>query len=503
MHQDSTLSPTPPFHQSMGLVTSSAEQECCRNQDSVDQDSSRTGEFHTPRPLRSRGPEDLSDTESVLTPLSFSSPLAHNYSLVTFEGEPGKPSSINSCSSLSPAGHISKATGFSSRELDEASLAGSVAWEDLPFSESLSKFFCEENMACNVSKNEQIVDVQNQVETPKNSSKLISRERLLTSTSALSPWRQTQMADRRSQTLLDITNTRHIADEPHELPDRACRNAAGSVTRRHSRNVTFDGHDLEDAKTSLLSYDGEKEEGIGRDSYNFSADLFSSSLVNNMTTYADTETGRASFPVLPAAGRKSPEGESMTESFIPADSQVLDFVPPSQSTPIVKAAVAPDCSYRPNRFGHSFTPTRSFGKVGGDKNQRLHRQHVGDQIDSPSVGPTEKIHHQCHSSSSDLTACDNDDSREVIFPPTPVAKTKQTRKDQMRARIDGNSGTLGQTWGKHRVPGKRVRLNQTPSASPTLTGGCESGAILKAGLEGWTDDGSACNYSRDLFSDSV
>lgn len=502
MHQDSTLSPTPPFQQSLGLVTSSAEQECCSNHDSVDQDSSQTGEFHTPRPLRSRGPEDLSHAGSLLTPLSFSSPLADRYSHVAFEGESGKPSSINSCTNLSPAGHISKATGFSSRELDEASLADSVAWEDLPFSESLSKFLFEENMVCNVSKTEQKVDVQNQVETPKNNSKLISRERHFTSKSALLPRRQTQMAVRRSQTLLNITNTRHIADDhDHELPGHTCRNAVRSVTRRQSRNFTFEEHHLEGAKTSLLSYDGEKEEAFGRDSYNFSADLFSSSLVNNITTNAHTETVGTSFPLLPAAGQKSPEGETMRESFMPADSQDLDFVPPSQSTPIVKAAVASDCSYRPNRFGHCFTPKRSLRKVGGDKNQQLIRQHVGAQIDSPSVGSTQKIRHQCDSGSSDLTVCDDEDSREVIFPPTPVAKTKQIRKDQMRARIDDNSVSLGQP--KHRVPGKRVRLNQTPSASQTQTGSCESGATLKGGLEGWNGDSSVCNYSRDLFSDSV
>ncbi|XP_075906430.1 uncharacterized protein ddias [Nelusetta ayraudi] len=500
MHQDSTLSPTPPFQQSLGLVTSSAEQECCSNQDSVDQDSSQRGEFHTPRPLRSRGPEDLSHTESLLTPLSFSSPLADRYSHVAFEGESGKPPSINSCTNLSPAGHISKATGFSSRELDETSLADSVAWEDLPFSESLSKFLFEENMVCNVSKTEQKVNVQNQVETPKNNSKLISRERHFTSKSALLPRRQTQMAVRRSQTLLNITNTRHIADDHHELPGHACRNAVRSVTRRQSRNFTFEEHHLEDAKTSLLSYDGEKEEAFGRDSYNFSADLFSSSLVNNITTNAHTETVRTSFAVLPAAGQKSPEGETMRESFMPADSQDLDFVPPSQSTPIVKAAVAPGCSYRPNRFGHCFTPKRSLRKVGGDKNQQLIRQHVGARIDSPSVASTQKIRHQCDSGSSDLTVCGDEDSRGGIFPPTPVAKTKQIRKDQMRARIDDNSVSLGQP--KHRVPGKRVRLNQTPSASQTQPGSCESGATLKGGLEGWNDDSSVCNYSRDLFSDS-
>lgn len=494
MHRDSILSPTPPFQQSLGLVTSSAEQECCSYQDGVDRNHSQTGEFHTPRPSRRHCPDDPSHSDSILTPLSFSSPPAPNRSHMTFREESGDSSSINSRLNFTAAGNKSKATGSASRELDEPSLADSVVWEDLPFSESLSKFLCEENTFDHGIKSEEEVNVENQVETPKNSSKSKSKERNLKTLKTLSL--QTQMADRRSQTLVNITNTGHIASDYHELPGQL-----RSVTRRHSKNLTFEEHNLEDAKK--ISLDVEREETFGRDSYNFSADLFNSSLVNNVTTNAHTETVTASFPELAAAGQKSPESATMRESFIPADIQDLDFVPPSQSTPIVRAAGAPHCSYRRNRFGRSFKPRWSLGKVEEDRNQLLGQKHVETKVDSPSVGPTERSRHKHDSGCSDLTACDYADSGEAIFPPTPFAKTKQIGKDQMRTRIDDNSLSLGQTWGEQRSPCKRIRLSQAPSASHTQSGSCDSVTIVHGGVERWSDDSYVCDHSRDLFSDSV
>lgn len=478
MHQDSTLSPTPPFQQSLGLVTSSAEQECRSNQDSVVQNNSETGEFHTPRPSRRRSPDSAGDTGSNLTPLSFSSPLAPNRAHMTSRRESGN-SSIISCLKFSPAGHISKPTGFSTSELNEPSLADSVVWEELPFSESLSKFLLEENMVDNV---------ENQVEMPKNSSKLMSMQRNLTSKSTFLPCMQTQMADRRSQTLRNITNTGHIASDYHELPDQG-----RPGTRRLSKNVITEEQDLEDAKT--VSPD--REETFGRDSYNFSADLFNGSLVNNVTTNAHTEI--VSVLELAAEFPKSPESERMRKSFITADIQDLDFVPPSQSTPIVRGAQ--HCSYRPNRFGHSFNPKWSFGKGGEAGNQLRGQQHVGIRTDSPSVGSTESLRHRHDSGCSDLTVCNCEDSREAIFPPTPVAKTKHIRKDQIRTHIEDNGISPGLNWGEEKAPYKRVRLNQAPSASHTQTGSCAT--IAEGGLEGRHDDSYACNYSRDLFSDSL
>lgn len=475
-------------------MTSSAEQDCCSYQDTVDQNSSQTGEFHTPRPSRRRSPDGSSNSGSILTPLSFSSPPTPNFSHIAFRKESENSSYISSYLNVTPAGNKSKATGFTTSKLDEPSLADSVVWEDLPFSESLSKFLYEENTIDNVIKSEQGVNVENQVETPKNSSKSISRERYLTSKSTLLPSVQTTMASRRLQTLMSITNTGHIANDYHELPDQV-----RSVSKRHSKNLTFEEHNLDNAKTILLDVD--REDTIGRDSYNFSADLFNSSLVNNVTTNAHTGTVKAFSPELAAAGQKSPESEMMRQSFIPADIQDLDFVPPSQSTPIVRVAVAPLYSYRPNRFGHTFNPKSSFRKVGEDRNQLLSDKHVETRMDSPSVGSTERSRHKHDSGCSDLTVCDCGDSREATFPPSPIAKTKQIGKDQ--THIDDNSVSKDQTWGEQRVPCKRVRLIQALAASHTQTGICESGTIVKGGLEGWNDDSYVCNYSRDLFSDSV
>lgn len=482
VNQDSTLSPTPPFQQSLGLVTSSAEQESHSIQHSGDQNNSQTDEFNTPRPSRRRRPGDSSDSGSILTPLSFSSPLAPNLSHVFFGGESGNSSSINSSSNFSPVRHISQTTGLSTSELNEPSLAGSVVWDDLPFSESLSEFLDKENMVDNDRKNDQELNVENH-------RKSLSRERNLTSKSTFLPW----ISGNCSQTLMNITNTGHLANDYQELPDQG-----RSITRRPGKNLTFEEQNLEDAKTIPL--DVEREETSGGNSFNFSADLFSSSLVNNVTTTAHTETVSASFPRREAEGQKSPKGETVKEIFIPADIQDLDFVPPSQSTPIVRAAVVPRWSYRPNRFGHRFNPKWSSGKVGEDKNQLPSQKHGEIQVDSPSVGSTERFAHKHDSGCSDLTVCDYEDSEDAIFPPTPAAKTKQIGKDQMRTHDRVN---LGQSPEEQRTPNKRVRMSQAPSGSHTQTGSCERGTIVQGGLEKWNNDSCACNYSRDLFSDSV
>lgn len=460
----------------------------------MEEDSRLAGDLRTPRPSWRRGPEDLSDTEeSILTPLSCSSPPAANHSL-------RDRSALNSCSNRSPAGHISKASGLCHRELNEASPADPVDWENLPFSEGLSMFLCDENTLCTVSKTKSHLNLQYRVETPKNNSSLIQENNFC---QALLPRRPTQMADRRSQTWLNITNRGHVAGDHRDLPDHVRRTTMRSVSRRQSKNPTFEKPHLEDSKTRLESFDGGNEEAFGRDSYNFSADLFSSFLASNVSTDAHAETVTAFFPAETAAGRRSPESRTMRESLVPADGQDLDFVPPSQSTPIVKAAGARDSSYRPSGFASSFTPKRNSGKVGGAKDQLVIQQPIGTQVGSPIVGSTERIHHKRDSGSSDLTVCDNEDSRDAVLPPTPAAKTKQSVKVHMRRRIDNNNFSLGPKEGEQGGPGKRVRLNQTPAALHTQTGSCENGGIFAGGLERWNNDSYACNLSRDLFSDSV
>lgn len=496
-HQDSTLSPTPPFQQSLGLVTSSAEQEGCSNHESVDEDSRQTDTFSTPEPAHSCGPENLRDTEELmLTPLPSASPPAANYPRLIIGRPVGNQSVINSCLSLPPAGHISK--GLSTKLLNETPLPNSIAWEDFPFSESLSEFLSEENKDFDViSKTERCGDVRDLVETPKNNLKVMSRERNLLSKSTLLSQRRTQITDRHSQTLLNVTNTPAMTAGDHHV---------GSVNTRPAKTLTYDENNQDDGKASLLSFESEKEELFDGDSYNFSADLFSSSLMSDVITNTHAETIKRTFPVLSEPGQKSPDSKKVRDHLIPADTQDLDFVPPSQSTPIGKTASVSDFSYRCSRFSRSFTPKRSLRKLGRHKN--LVQQHSGIQIDSPHTGSTGRICQQCDSGSFDVTVHDHEDSREIIVPPTPAAKTKQTAKSRTGTQTNNNSVSLGLTSGKHRVLWKRVTLNQTLLASHSQTGNGETEAISPGSQEEsirhlLDDESHVCNLSRDLFSESV
>lgn len=504
-HQDSTLSPTPPFQQSLGLVTSSAEQESCSNHESVG--SRHTDTFSTPEPAHSHVPENLRDREeSVLMPLPSISPPAANFPHLIIGRPVGNHSVVDSCLSLPPAGHISKS--FSTEQLNETPLPNSIAWESFPFSESLSEFLSEENKEFDViSKTEQHGNVRVLIETPKNNLKVMSREWNLSSKSTLLSQRRTQITDRHSQTLLNITNTpAMIAGDHHQLSGHACKNPVGSVNTRPAKSLAYDENIQDDGKASLLSFESEKEELFDGDSYNFSADLFSSSLMSGVITNTHAETIERTFPVLSEPGQKSPNSKKVRNHLLPADTQDLDFVPPSQSTPIGKTAAVSDFSYRCSRFSGSFTPKRSFRKLVRHKNNQLVQPRSGIQIDSPRTGSTGRICHQRDSGSFDVTVRDHEDSREIIVPPTPAAKTKQTAKSRTGTQTDNSSVSLG--LAKHRVLWKRVTLNQTLLASHSQTGNSETETVSTGSQEEsirhlLDDESHVCNLSRDLFSESV
>lgn len=475
-------------------MTSSAEQEGCSNHESEDEDSRHTDTFSTPQPAHSLGPENLRDIDdSALELLPPVSPPAANYPSLIIGRPVGNHSVVNSCLSFPPAGHISK--GLSTEQLNETPLPNSTAWEDFPFSESLSEFLSEENKDFDVlSTTERHGNVRDPVETPKNNLKVMSRERNLSSKSTLLSQRTRRITDRHSQTLLNITNTPAMTVGDHrQLSDHVCKNPVGSVNTRPGKNLTYDENNQDKGKT-----ESEKEELLDGDAYNFSADLFSSSLVSDVITNTHTETIERTFPVRSEPGQKSPNNKMVGDHLIPAHTQDLDFVPPSQSTPIGRTASGSDLSYRCSRFSCIFTPKRSFRKRGRHKNHQLVQQHSGIQIDSPRTGSTGQ---QRDPGGFDVTVRD---SQEIIVPPTPAAKTKRRTGTQ----INSSSVSLGLTSGKHRVLWKRVTLNQTLLASRSQTGNGETEAVSTGSQEEsmchlLDDKSHLCNLSRDLFSDSV
>ncbi|XP_074468382.1 uncharacterized protein ddias [Sebastes fasciatus] len=594
--QDSAITPTPPWQQSLGLITSSAEQEEGRSiQDSGDENSRQTDDNKTP-PHAQRGylEKHKVTEERALSPLlslecsTSSSPSFAKYPRSSIGKALGNMPTINTWFSPPPAGHnSSKAKGFSNTTF----LSSSLAWEDLPFSESLTEFLCEENNDFDiVGETEPLLNVQNQKETARNNLEISSQDKNVSHKSTSVCQSNRQITDSHSQILLDIANT----PGPNGGDSQVYKNPVGCANKSQARNICSHECNQEDEKASSLSFENEEEEQLEGDTYNCSADLFSSSLVidmsaNKLNTHAETVklTTMGAHSLLSKPDKPHRRSEMNTQStphkqklkskrcvnrdsLILTGTQDIDFIPPSQSTPIVKVAVvkgSPASSYRnltsaefssqpdgqdscafyrnlpeldsnktansttsslcklnrvsanqlsqcgresakenlgwsttSRRHSHRFTPERRFWKP--DKHKKL-----SVQRGALNTGSTGRV------SDCDVTVCDYEDN-EVMVPPTPAAETRLRVKLRRRMLTGNSSSTLGYSREGRQADGvncKRPLLDQTLTSSqrgPAQTGNCDSETVDEGSLDVShcnlvDDENEACDWSRDLFSDSI
>ncbi|XP_068587098.1 uncharacterized protein ddias [Cebidichthys violaceus] len=506
-YQDGTFAPTPPWEQSLGLVTSSAEQEeGCSLLYSGDENSQQTENRNTPHRAQRGCLENREVTEEkALSPLLSSECGTSRYPCSSTEKAAGNTSSLNTGFSPSPPGHR-----FSTGQLTQTFLSSSLAWEDLPFSESLSDFLCEDDKHFDiVGESEPHLNVRNTKET-RNNLEIRSQDNSVShkSTSAC----QTQITDIQPQILLDITNTPvPNGGDGHDLPDHMCKTPVGCAFRSQARNICTHECNQEEEKARSLSSENEEEQLEG-DTYNCSEDLFSSSLLIEMSTNKlDTpaETVRRSIeacPLLPKAIKRHLRSEKDShptpdkqrrkskkclnrDSLIPTGTQDLDFIPPSQSTPIVKVK-----GWKPDEH----------------KKRLLAQQHPRVQRQALNTGSTGTINHGCDSSDCDATVCDYEDS-EVIIPPTPVAETRQSVK--LRRRMQTGNGSSGLGYSREGQQGDRVYCKITQTFTPSQrslarTENSDRKAVDEGILDGShrylvDDENEACDWSRDLFSDSI
>lgn len=543
--QDSTFTATPPWQQSLGLVTSSAEQEeGCSTQDSGDEDSRQADKLSTPHLLHRGCMESHKATEEMVQ-MQFLEKSTRNTPI------------LSSWPSLSPPGCTSKEKWFSPEQVTETSLQCSVAWEDLPFSESLTEFLCEKNKDFDtVTEIKLHRNVQEPTEAPENSPEIRSQH-----------------------------------------SDRECKNPVGSINKSQAKTSGSHECNPEDRKAALLSFESEEEEPLEGDAYDCSADLFSSSLSGDTIT-SPLNTQRQSVgtncPVLSMPEKWHLGSEKTTtdrelnsqkcikrDSLIPPGTQDLEFIPPSQSTPIIKvksgssnrSLTLSECRSQPDypdssafhrnlsecvsyravkaplflcrlncvntnqvcqcageatkenlmwsttsiRHSDRFTPKRRFLKVERNKKHLLTQQHLRLQRRAQNTKPTGSINRRYSASHCDVTGHDPEDSKEVIVPPTPAAKTQKTVKHRIRKQTDYSGSSFGYTLEGQQGDGancERTELDQRLASSQR--GHAKSGHFdpmnvfegTQRVFEGpcsyfLNDEDEACDWSKDLFSDSV
>lgn len=502
-HLDNSLTPSPPWQQSLGLVTSSAEQDescsfggdggelmvsqkpvcqsvgveesfadkvaplsspCCLEQSSWDKNS-----FWNLVPSFSRSPlhRSVIDTPTTHTWFAPSKPVQSGNQPVS-----------------------TRVRGVSDKEEHVAqnskSLSDSVAWEDMPFSESLGEFLCE------AAGESDILDIMesNLVKKNKEINNITSHEPSLDAKNVVGDSFDSSPSTATSsdRTLLDVTNT-----------------APRTPYRKYEK-------------------DGEEQLGACDDEYNCSADLFDCSQISPNTQMPEKDFD-------PKAGSHALGLNDNKDLDISEGSHSFEFVPFTQTNDMnKKIGSVEEPSFRasscplttkthiknrqaPNTEGSRHTPkvhTRTTWKL-DSRQYVLARQCLMMQKRTPEGTKKKRV----SGSVCDMSPiiCDID----TEIPPTCKTqrwvqlrqKTYFGRNDCMRALQDGATA--------HQQNHSRLKLRQRGNYEVIMDrekvgcsetqGSHEKTSAREVGLSPLVngsphEETEACDLSRDLFNDS-
>lgn len=501
-------------------MTSSAEQEeDGSNQDSGDEDDSNAERLNSLYSKKGDCPKDREDSEETAV-----SPLKK-------EGTP-----LSQWTVLDPwsPGHPSRAKLLSTTDVSEPSMSSSVAWEDLPFSESLTEYLCEKQ-GCDVTEPER--NAHNERETP----------RIRPQDQILSIHSSPACASDHLRVLIDLTNT-PAEKQGSGFSQHGCKNHVTSVNSSRAKCTCSDGCDCEE------------EEHFDVEVYDCSADLFSHSVTVNTVTDTPNRTARSVTKTRLLMSDKRRSGEKMIvsgvtpskhtrtqkrsnnrDSLLPPDTPQLDFIPPSQSTPIGRAGFPAShrCSTsvalgslpdsRECSESESQTPSKMSSspcKSNPLVRPRCHREPSKTRSDSHSnksalkrrfwkpamkktLLPLQHLKVQ-RAAANVAIACES--MNEMLIPPTPPAQTQPSGTHRKPSRADNGSPNVDGVWEGEQE--EEVYCGGT-ARNQTLTSPCaglqtrnqDSGAVVEGVLGAspsyLLDESKACDWSRDLFSDSV
>ncbi|XP_029955268.1 uncharacterized protein ddias isoform X2 [Salarias fasciatus] len=341
-HLDCTLTPTPPWQQSLGVVTSSAEQEeSGSSQNSRQTDNSAMphwvgkGFLQKHKATEETSPFHLDQSLSCCPSFAKCPNLRSQKSMRT--------SSTLNTSFTEPdhRRHSAKEAQASTDELTGTLLSSSVDWEDLPLSESLTDFICggSKDFVVDTGPNSNVLCQNN---TERNNAVITN----LTTESTCTDQRSEQLTENQSQVLLDVVNIPNGHDR-RKHSHQVCKDLIQQENQSQTRSICSSKFDEQnELKPSFKN----EEQDLIEDAYNCSADLFgNSSLADTRTemlswkaetAWTTAEASPQSLkpdlkPLIQSPGetrrrcsRRSCKRDSLT---------IQDFVPPSQSTPNVKS----------------------------------------------------------------------------------------------------------------------------------------------------------------------
>ncbi|KAK5624205.1 hypothetical protein CRENBAI_000023 [Crenichthys baileyi] len=519
-HQDHSFAPTSVWQQSLGLVTSSAEQEEICSQDGGNQSYSLATHNTTPHPVERVYPENHPGREERTVPLQLegsflSSPSSTGYGNSSF----GNSFRVKTC--FSPSQPRCKSFSLTPKELStpqqtQTFLSSSFAWDDLPFSEGLTAFLCEQNKDFNVLDKSTNLNLQHQKQTARTFVEIahLSAE----PASACQSTAEKISIDK----LQDITNT--VAPDgqgEHILSDQDCKNCAEHVNRSEAGEIQLDD--------KAYFFPEKQEEHNEAEGYNCSADLFGDSLM--MGVHTETHTTHAQTVSSPSdacfqcpemndqhlknenssVSHSTPHKQKLKGKLgIKRDSldlQDFDFVPPSQSTPITKVGgrtllpTVTSCrnlkdesskenltwSMKSRWCRNRITPGRRFRKPKKNKD----RNPVGQHALKRGTLTTSQKH---DSTASDVSVCDYED-REGIVAPTPAFKMQLSVAFRKRLKTENSC----------RDSGCNRKGSGGDGGDKTQTVFHANDTVDERHLDASEDHclSEACNWSRDLFSDSI
>ncbi|XP_054892760.1 uncharacterized protein ddias isoform X2 [Poeciliopsis prolifica] len=534
-HQNQSFTSTSPWQQSLGLVTSSAEQEEGSSQDGADHSSRLAGCSAVPLPEQRVHTQNHPGTEERPAPLKLefsfhSHPSFTGDSISSSTGSVGKSFSVKTC--FSPSEPKYKSCSFNSKELpishqSQTFLSSSFAWDDLPFSESLSEFLCKQDKDLNVLSKTTNLNLQHEKQTTGTFAKIANQS--AEPASACLNAAEIIFTDH----LQDITNTPTIDGEgKHISSDRDWKSCGDRLSGPDDNMILrYD--------EGFLSFENQEEQNEV-DGYDCSADLFGDSFVHPATTR--THTGRSpsdSCFRFDEMNVQHVKNEASSVSHSTPDKQKLksnlcakrysialqdfDFVPPSQSTPIVKVGgttrspAISSCRslkdetskensrwrIRSRRWKSRITPGRRFKEEEKCKKRQSEGQQVAWQRGATSVESASPTSPKHDSEASNVTICDYDKS-EGIVPPTPVHKMLFNVSFRKKWQTENSCRDSG--CNLRRFPGDGGTDSRAPwDLTQTVfhANGTESERDLDGAKNHLTEDGNlACDWSMDLFSDS-